>query len=87
MRLYRKASWEDGGSEVASAAVLLKLRTRKSSGSPVKEDAGGTIGVWDDLFFNRDDPHGVSGGSARGLFFVNDLSNPRGIDPRSAGPT
>ncbi len=51
MRFYRKASWQDGGSEVAAAVALLALLgTRKTSGSPVKEDAGWTIGVWDDLF-------------------------------------
>jgi hypothetical protein len=57
-----------GGSEVAAAVALLTLGTGETSGSPVKEDAGWTIGVWDDLFLNRDGPHGVSGGSARGLF-------------------
>jgi hypothetical protein len=68
MRLYRKASWEEGGSEVAAAVALLSLGTGEPSVSPVKEDAGGTSGVWDDLFLNRDDPHGVSGGLGRGLF-------------------
>jgi hypothetical protein len=68
MRLYRKVSWEEEGSEVAAAVARRILGTEKRSGSPVKEKAGGTIGVWDDLFLNRDGPHGVSGGSGRGLF-------------------
>jgi hypothetical protein len=68
MRLYRKASWEEGGSEVAAAVALRSMGTGALSGSPVREDTGGTIGVWDDLFVNRDGSHGMSGGSARGLF-------------------
>ena len=80
MRFYRKASWQDGGSEVAAAVALLALLgTRKTSGSPVKEDAGWTIGVWDDLFFDRDNPHGVSGGLPAD-FFRQHLANRLGID-------
>ena len=86
MRLYWKASWDDGGSEVAAAVALLTLGTGKRSGSPVKEDAGGTIGSGTTCFSTatvlmacpEDRPAD---------FFRRHRMDRRGIDPRSADAT
>ena len=44
MRLYRKASWEDGGSEVAAAVALLALRTGNRLGARSRRMPVGRLG-------------------------------------------